>query len=95
MAWGSKTRAEQALEQVNKKERGAREIVLQQKATIIGVRAQVVELRERLKAIEEEGKPAVANKVRSEALLQEKSSECDEVLSILNRTYGPASSPAK
>ena len=46
------------------------------------------ELRAQLKAVEAKGKQAVADKVRAEALVQEKVAECDRALSILNRTYG-------
>ena len=53
------------------------------------------ELREQLKAAEAEGKQAVADKVRAEALLQEKAEECGRALSILNRTNGQGNSPTK
>ena len=95
MASGSKTRAERAVDQANKRECEARGIVLQHEATISGLRAQVGELQEQLKAAQAEGKQAVADKVRAEGLLQEKAIECDRALSILNRTYGHGSSPTK
>ena len=47
--------------------------------------AQVGELRAQLKGTEEESKQVVANKVRAEALLQEKAAECDWAFSIRNR----------
>ena len=95
MASGFKTRAERAVDQAHKREREARDIVPQQEAIIRGLRAQVGESREQLTAAEAEGKQAVADKVRAQALVQEKAAQCDRLLSILNRTYGRGSSPAK
>ena len=95
MAPGSMTRAERAVDQANQREREARDIVRHHEAIISGLRAQVGELREQLKAAEAKGKQAVGDKVRAEALLQEKAAECDRALSILNSNYGKRGSPAK
>ena len=94
MASGGKTRAKWGVEQPNKREREARDIVMKREVAISGPQAQVGELRAKLKAAKKEGKQVVADKVRVEALLQEKATECNRALSILNRTYGQGSGPA-
>ena len=95
MASGGKTGAERATEQASKKEREAREQVVKHEATIASLRAQVVALQDRLEAAEDAAREAETGKVKDEALLAEKDTECDRALSILNRTYGPGPSPIK
>ena len=95
MASGTKTRAERAVEQVNKRERKAKEILLQRETTKSGLGARMGELREHLEAAKEESEAAVVDKVRAEAPLQYKAVECDLAVSILNRAYDHASRPAK
>ena len=65
MASGMKTRAQRPVDQEKTRDREAREIVLHQEATIIGLQAQVGEVREQLKAVEAKGKQTVADKVRA------------------------------
>ena len=95
MASGGKTRTERATEQATKKEHEARERFLRHQATIASLRAQVIALEYRLEAAEHTARKARAGKVKAEALVAEKGAECDRALSILNRTYGPGTSPNK